>query len=40
MVHAVSNLDRAETRRYLEMLYVLKLRPLIKEVRSWAHAPL
>ncbi|WIA12982.1 hypothetical protein OEZ85_006594 [Tetradesmus obliquus] len=28
----VSNLDRAETKRYLEMLYVLRLRPLIEKV--------
>ena len=28
----VSNLERSETKRYLEMLYVLRLRPLIKEV--------
>ena len=28
----VSNLDRAETKRYLEALYVLKLRPLIERV--------
>jgi len=30
----VSNLERSETKRYLEMLYVLRLRPLIKEVRG------
>lgn len=30
----VSNLDRSETKRYLEMLYVLRLRPLIEKVRS------
>jgi sucrose synthase len=30
----VSNLDRAETKRYLEMLYVLRLRPLIEKVRN------
>lgn len=28
----VSNLDRSETKRYLEMLYVLRLRPLIEKV--------
>ncbi|GBF98480.1 sucrose synthase [Raphidocelis subcapitata] len=28
----VSNLDRAETKRYLEALYVLKMRPLIEKV--------
>jgi hypothetical protein len=28
----VSNLERAETKRYLEMLYVLRLRPLIEKV--------
>ena len=29
----VSNLERSETKRYLEMLYVLRLRPLIEKVR-------
>ena len=28
----VSNLERSETKRYLEMLYVLKMRPLIEKV--------
>lgn len=28
----VSNLERSETKRYLEMLYVLRLRPLIEKV--------
>jgi sucrose synthase len=28
----VSNLERAETKRYLEMLYALKLRSLIERV--------
>eukprot|EP00775_Hariotina_reticulata_P011337 gene11337-11486_t len=28
----VSNLERSETRRYLEMMYVLRLRPLIEKV--------
>lgn len=28
----VSNLERSETKRYLEMLYVLRLRPLIEQV--------
>ena len=27
----VSNLDKADTRRYLEMLYVTKMRPLIEQ---------
>jgi hypothetical protein len=31
----VSNLERSETKRYLEMLYVLRLRPLIEKVREW-----
>ena len=30
----VSNLDRRETRRYLEMLYILKMRPLINQARA------
>lgn len=28
----VSNLERSETKRYLELLYVLRLRPLIEKV--------
>ncbi|GBF98474.1 hypothetical protein Rsub_11684 [Raphidocelis subcapitata] len=34
----VSNLDRTETKRYLEALYVLTLRPLIKKVPLQADA--
>lgn len=35
----VSNLDRAETKRYLEMLYVLRLRPLIEKVSGVPATP-
>lgn len=37
MCGQVSNLERSETKRYLEMLYVLRLRPLIEKVsaRTW-----
>jgi len=33
----VKKLDRREARRYLEMFYILRLRPLIAQARHMAH---